>query len=73
MPRLLGRAQVSLFARMRGVVKLPQGSKEQANEQVGCCSSPRHGKRFSLCNFPRSRRSAVIGGRSCPHTLKPKP
>ena len=34
MPRLLGRTQVSLFARMRGVVKLPQGSKEQANEQV---------------------------------------
>ena len=33
-PRLLGRTQVSLFARMRGVVKLPQGSKEQANEQV---------------------------------------
>ena len=39
-PRLLGRAQVSLFARMRGVVKLPQGSREQASEQVGCCNPP---------------------------------
>ena len=39
-PRLLSKAHVSLFARMRGVVKLPQGSKDQASEQVGSLPLP---------------------------------